>query len=75
MPAAQYYGVLCVIDFVQILPVHQAAPHGRGRVNSKVVLQIAPSPRRGCSYCPCGSDNAPGYRQGLIRVKFIVGWF
>jgi hypothetical protein len=35
MPAAQYYGVLCVIDFVQILPVHQAAPHGRGRVTFK----------------------------------------
>ncbi len=71
MPAAQYYGVLCVIGFVQILPVHQAAPHGRGRVNSKVVLQIAPSPRRGCSYCPRWSDTAPVCRQGLIRMNFI----
>ena len=31
MPAAQYYGVFCVIGFVQILPVHQAAPWVAGK--------------------------------------------
>jgi hypothetical protein len=73
MPAAQYYGVFCVIDFVQILPVHQAAPWVAGKGELKGGTSNYTLPAAGLFFLPLWVRHCTGLSARADSDEFH-GW-
>ena len=72
MPAAQYYGIFCVIDFVQILPVHQAAPWVAGKGELKGGTSNYTLPASGLFFLPSVVRQCTGLSARADSDEFHI---